>query len=87
VKQPSPADPNRSTRTSLYAERPIVRFTERSAVPEDRITPFLTFNDLTLLHHRAVAAKRTTLIKYIKWVAKAYEGALRRRRDATLQQR
>jgi len=68
----------------LYAERPIVRLTERFAVPEDRITPFLTFVDLSLLHHRAVVAKHTTILNHVKWVVKAYEGALRRRRDATL---
>lgn len=84
VRQPSPYNPQRSTKTVLYAERPLVRLIERFAVPEDRITPFLTFMDLSLFHHRAVAAKRTALINHIKWVVKVYEGALRRRRDATL---
>lgn len=84
VKQPSPPDPKRSTRTSLYAERPIVRLTERSTVPEDRIPPFLMFRDLNLLHHRAIAAKRPDYIAYITWVSKAYEGALRQRRVGTL---
>ncbi|KAF8508069.1 hypothetical protein JB92DRAFT_2814976 [Gautieria morchelliformis] len=84
VKHPSPPDPRQSTRTSLYAERPIVRLTDRSTIPEDRIPPFLTFRDLNTLHHRAIAAKRPDYITYITWVARAYEGALRRRREGTL---
>ena len=84
VKQASPSDPKRSSRTSLYAERPIVRLTERSMIPEDRIPPFVTFRDLNLLHQRAIAAKRQDYISYITWVGKAYEGALRRRREGTL---
>ncbi|KAF8576989.1 hypothetical protein K439DRAFT_1418570 [Ramaria rubella] len=84
VKQVPPPDPTRSTRTSLYAERPIVRLTERSSVPEDRITPFLTFRDLNLLHQRSIDEKHTEHIAYIAWASNAYEGALRRRRDTTL---
>ncbi|GJJ09290.1 hypothetical protein Clacol_003512 [Clathrus columnatus] len=83
VKEPSPVDPNRSTRVSLYAERPLVRLTERSSVPEDRIPPFLLFQDLELLHHRSVLAKRRDYIDYIKWVANAYAGALRQRQYLT----
>lgn len=53
-------------------------------MPEDRIPPLFTFRDLNLLHHRAIAAKRPDYIAYITWVAKSYEGALRRRRADTL---
>lgn len=83
VKQVSPPHPKRSTRVILYADRPLVRLTERSSVPEDRITPFLTFMDIELLHHRAVAMRRHDHIAYITWVGRAYEGSLRKRRDET----
>ncbi|KAF8512941.1 hypothetical protein BU17DRAFT_68997 [Hysterangium stoloniferum] len=83
VKQASPPHPMRSPRVILYADRPLVRLTERSSVPEDRITPFLTFVDIELLHQRAVAMRRHKHIAYITWVGRAYEGSLRKRRDET----
>lgn len=83
VKQPSPTDSSRSTRISLYGERPLVRLTDRTSIPEDRIPPFLLFKDLELLHHRSVSAKRRDYVNYIKWIASAYAGALRQRQTLT----
>ena len=84
VKEPIPVDPRRSNRVSLYGDRPLVRLTEPTTVPEDRITPFLTFRDIELLHSRCVVKHRTDDIKFITWVGKAYEGYLRKKRDLTL---
>ncbi|TFK48318.1 hypothetical protein OE88DRAFT_1664830 [Heliocybe sulcata] len=75
-----PLSPLRSTRTVLYAPKPLVRLTSAVDVPDDTVSPLLTFSDLELLHHRLVAARDAEGIKYVKWVAKAYEGSLRRRR-------
>ncbi|EIN05304.1 hypothetical protein PUNSTDRAFT_122546 [Punctularia strigosozonata HHB-11173 SS5] len=84
VKQPSPLAAPRSARTMLYANRPLVRLVSAPEIPDDHVPPLLTFADLEILHHRLVAAGRIAEVGYIKWVSKAYEGALRRRRDATM---
>ncbi|KAL0571191.1 hypothetical protein V5O48_010771 [Marasmius crinis-equi] len=104
--------PHRSTRISLQGTRPLVRLSGPAEVPDDSVPPFITFDDLELLHHRLVSAvgagtgagsgvgagagagtgvgrerkeegKRweEEAIGYIKYVAKAYEWALRVRRD------
>jgi hypothetical protein len=74
----------RSTRTVLAAQRPIVRMTSPVGVPDDTVPPLLTFSDLEILHHRLVVAGMRDMIGYIKWVCKAYEGALRVRRDGLM---
>ena len=53
-------------------------------IPDDTVPPLLTFPELELLHQRLVAVNRAEDIKYLKWLCKAYESALRTRRDAML---
>jgi hypothetical protein len=53
-------------------------------VPDDNVPPLLTFEDLEILHHRLVATGRRKEIGFLKYVCKAYEGALRARRDGTM---
>ena len=75
----------RSTRVSLAASgRPLVRLTTALDVRDDDVPPLLTFADLEVLHQRLVAAGDRRGLAYIKWVCKAYEGALRKRREAAL---
>jgi hypothetical protein len=78
-------DHMRSTRVSLVAgDRPLVRLTTALDVQDDAVPPLLTFADIEVLHHRLVAAGDLRGVAYVKWACKAYEGALRRRREATL---
>ncbi|KAJ7701571.1 hypothetical protein B0H17DRAFT_924496 [Mycena rosella] len=77
----------RSTRTVLEAPRPLVRLTSSTEVPDDRMPPLLMFRDLEILHHRLVAASMGPGIGYIKYISKAYEWALRGRRDAAMKAR
>lgn len=77
----------RSTRTVLDGARPLVRLMTTSEVPDDGVPPLLMFRDLELLHHRLVAASNTPGIAYIKYLSKAYEWALRGRRDAAMKAR
>ncbi|THH06590.1 hypothetical protein EW145_g3981 [Phellinidium pouzarii] len=86
VSMPIPKPAMRSTRSILFAARPIVRLTTATEVPDDRVPPLLAFSDLEILHHRLVIAgsRRIADINYVKYVCKAYEGALRKRRDATI---
>ncbi|KAF9262334.1 hypothetical protein L218DRAFT_441360 [Marasmius fiardii PR-910] len=74
----------RSMRVSLVGERPLVRLSSELEVPDDRVPPLFTFMDLEMLHHRLAAAQRAEDIGYIKYVCKAYEWALRVRRDETM---
>lgn len=53
-------------------------------IPDDRVPPLLTFTEVEVLHHKLAAADRVSDIKYLKWVCKSYEGALRARRDAAI---
>lgn len=76
----------RSTRVSLAASnRPLVRLTTALDVQDDDVPPLLTFEDMEVLHHRLVAAGDRRSLAYVKWVCKAYEGALRKRREMALQ--
>ncbi|KAJ7452123.1 hypothetical protein B0H11DRAFT_2074384 [Mycena galericulata] len=77
----------RSTRTVLVGARPLVRLTSPNEVPDDDVPPLLMFSDLEILHHRLVAASMTPGIAYIKYISKAYEWALRGRRDAAMKAR
>jgi hypothetical protein len=75
----------RSTRVTLAAsDRPLVRLTTALDVQDDDVPPLLTFADLEVLHHRLVAVGDRRGLAYVKWVCKAYEGALRKRREAAL---
>ena len=84
VKRPNPKHPLRSARTSLVGPRPLVRLTSVVEIPDDAVPPLLTFTELEILHHKLVAGGHKEGIGYITWLCKAYEGALKRRRDATL---
>ncbi|KAJ6554578.1 hypothetical protein B0H19DRAFT_995031 [Mycena capillaripes] len=77
----------RSTRTALVGVRPLVRLTAPNEVPDDTVPPLLLFNDLEILHHRLVAASMRQGIGYVKYISKAYEWALRGRRDAAMKAR
>ncbi|KAH9064399.1 hypothetical protein EDB87DRAFT_1804147 [Lactarius vividus] len=75
----------RSTRVSLADRRqPLVRLTTPLDVQDDSVPPMLTFADIEVLHHRLVAVGDLRGVAYVKWACKAYEGALRRRREAAL---
>ncbi|KAI9449004.1 hypothetical protein BJY52DRAFT_1364065 [Lactarius psammicola] len=75
----------RATRVSLVDRgRPLVRLTTPLDVQDDCVPPLLAFADVEALHHRLVAAGDLRGVAYVKWVCKAYEGALRRRREAAL---
>lgn len=84
IRQPTPKHPFRSTRTVLQGPRPLVRMTSTTEVPDDTVPPLLTFTDVELLHHRLVAASKKEAISYLMYICKAYEGALRVRRDLTM---
>lgn len=77
-----------STRTVLSnppaAPRPLVRLTSAIGPPDERVPPLLSFADMELLHTRLVEQGRGKEVKFLKWACKAYEGALRTRREAVL---
>ena len=58
--------------------------TSAAEVPDDNVPPLLTFRDLELLHHRLIDVGRQKDIKFVTWICKAYEWALRIRRDETI---
>lgn len=84
TRLPAPKHPLRSTRTVLQGPRPLVRMISTTEVPDDTVPPLLTFSDVEILHHRLVAANRRDAIGYLKYISKAYEGALRIRRNSTM---
>ncbi|KAG6820392.1 hypothetical protein H0H93_001162 [Arthromyces matolae] len=84
VRPSTPKPAMRSTRTVLTADRPLVRLTSAIEVPDDHVPPLIMFDDLEVLHHRLVARRSFADIKYITWLSKAFEGALRARRNAAL---
>ncbi|KAI0092334.1 hypothetical protein BDY19DRAFT_884752 [Irpex rosettiformis] len=84
IREPMERSPLLSTRTSLVGGRPLVRLMNSAEVPDDTVPPLLTFTEIESLHHRLVVAGRVKDIKYLKWVCKSYEGALRARRDAAM---
>ena len=53
-------------------------------VPDDNVPPLITFRDVELLHHRRVDKERVKDVKYTTCVCKAYEWALRLRRDEAI---
>ena len=77
----------RSTQTALYdTGRPLVRLTSPLDVPDDSVPPLLTPRDLELLHHRLVDAgpSRQRDMDRVTYLAHAYVGALRKRRDKVM---
>ncbi|KAF9054155.1 hypothetical protein BJ165DRAFT_1436534 [Panaeolus papilionaceus] len=87
LRQPAPKHPSRSSRVSLAAARPLVRFIPPSEVPDDHVPPLVTFRDMEVLHHRLIDEERPQDIKYLTWLCKSYEWALRGRRDAAMKQK
>jgi hypothetical protein len=77
-----------STRTVLSnssaVPRPLVRLTSAIGPPDERVPPLLSFADVELLHARLVEQGRGKEVGFLKWACKAYEGALRTRREAVL---
>ncbi|KAG0702119.1 hypothetical protein DFH29DRAFT_923077 [Suillus ampliporus] len=77
-----------STRTVLSnpssTPRPLVRLTSAIGPPDERVPPLLSFADVELLHARLVEQGRGKEVGFLKWACKAYEGALRKRREAVL---
>ena len=88
IRSPTPKTILRSTRTSLEVDsRPLVRMTSETEVPDDHVPPLMVFRDISLLHHRLTDEGRDKDIKYVKWLCKAYEWALRVRKDASVKAR
>ncbi|KAG6902918.1 hypothetical protein C0995_009309 [Termitomyces sp. Mi166 len=87
VRAPTPKPAMRSSRTVLTGSRPLVRMTSNFDVPDDHVPPLIMFDDIEILHHRLVARRSVADIKYVAWLSKAYEGALRARRNAALKLR
>ncbi|TFK29156.1 hypothetical protein FA15DRAFT_664477 [Coprinopsis marcescibilis] len=81
VRERAPKPFLRSTKTVLVGAKPLVRMTSATEVPDDFVPPMLLFKDVEVLHHRLVAKRRHKDVGYLKWVCKAYEWALRVRRD------
>ncbi|ESK82479.1 hypothetical protein Moror_8541 [Moniliophthora roreri MCA 2997] len=78
----------RSTRVSLVGSRPLVRISSSAEVPDDGVPPLLTWSDLEVLHHRLIVwGNRDKDLGYIKYVCKAYEWALRVRRDEAVRKK
>ncbi|OJA17820.1 hypothetical protein AZE42_06148 [Rhizopogon vesiculosus] len=77
-----------STRTILSnpssSPRPLVRLTSAVGPPDECVPPLLSFADVELLHARLVEQGRNREVGFLKWACKAYEGALRKRREAVL---
>ncbi|KAF8816887.1 hypothetical protein BYT27DRAFT_6951503 [Phlegmacium glaucopus] len=84
VRTPTPKTILRSTRTALVGSRPLVRMTSETEVPDDHVPPLLMFRDIEVLHHRLTDEGRIKDIGYVTWLCKAYEWALRVRRDAAV---
>lgn len=61
-----------------------MRLTSASLVPDDHVPPMLMWADLEIVHHRLVARGDKHGVGFVKYVCNAYEGELRRRREATM---
>lgn len=84
IKPANPKPAFRSTRMVLQAPRPLVRLLSSAEVPDDTVPPMLSFGELDVLHGRLVAAGDKKSLAFLTYVCKAYSGALRRRKEATL---
>ena len=84
VRDSPPKNPMRSAQTSLLGTRPLIHLVSNTSVPDDAVPPLLSFEEVEILHQRLVVANRREDIGFIKWMCKAYEGSLRKRRDASL---
>jgi len=87
IRTPSPKLHFQSTRTSLVGSRPLVRMTSSADMIDDNVPPLITFRDVEILHHRLVDEGMEKDIKYVTWLCKAYEWALRVRRDEAIKAR
>lgn len=61
--------------------------TSAAEVPDDYVPPLVTFRDVEILHHRLIDDARKKDIGYVTWLCKAYEWALRVRRDEAVKAR
>ncbi|TRM63312.1 hypothetical protein BD626DRAFT_402875 [Schizophyllum amplum] len=95
VQTHNPSLATRSTRTALLAtDRPVVRSLSRTEIPDDTVPPLLTFKDVEIVHHRlvnltrslgpSIRARAAKDIKFLNYTVKAYEWALRNRRNETM---
>ena len=84
VRDSPPKNPMRSAQTSLLGTRPLIHLVSNTSVPDDAVPPLLSFEEVEILHQRLVVANRREDIGFVKWMCKAYEGSLRKRRDASL---
>ena len=82
IRTPTPKTNLRSTRTALEGSRPLVRMTSETEVPDDHVPPLIVFRDVSVLHLRLTDEGRVEDIKYVTWMCKSYEWALRVRKDA-----
>lgn len=64
--------------------RPLMRLTSAISSPDKRVPPLLSFMEVELLHARLVEWGRGKEVGFLKWACKAYEEALRTRREAVL---
>lgn len=87
VRTPPPKPAFRATRTALVGARPLVRMAGVTEVPDDHVPPLFTFRNVEILHHRLVYFARKADIGYVTWLCKAYEWALRVRRDEAVKAR
>ena len=87
VRTPPPKPAFRATRTALVGARPLVRMAGATEVPDDHVPPLITFRNVEILHHRLVYFERKADIGYVTWLCKAYEWALRVRRDEAVKAR
>lgn len=65
--------------------RPLVQLVSPTLVSDPLVPPFLGFADVEILHQRLLVLQRFKDIGYLKWLVKAYGGALRKRRDGQLE--
>jgi len=84
IKTPVLRSPLSSTKTSLIGERPLVRMTSVTEVPDDYVPPLVVFRDIEVLHHRLLVEERKKDIGFVTWLCKSYEWALRIRRNRAI---
>jgi hypothetical protein len=64
--------------------RPLVQVVSPTLVADPHIPPWLSFADVEILHQRLLALERWKDVGYLTWLTRAYAGAARKRREASL---
>ena len=72
------------TRLESQPFRPLVQLVSPTLVADPHIPPWLSFADVDVLHQRLLALQRWKDVGYLTWLTRAYAGAVRKRRDASL---